>query len=510
MSQKVILVIMDGWGIAENPKVSAVDAAHTPFYDASRKIRANSKLFASEQKVGLPEGQMGNSEVGHMNIGAGRIVFQDLVRIGLAIESEEIAEIPNFQDLISYSKSNQKPIHLFGLLSNGGVHSHIDHLKGILTVLSKIEGLPSVFIHAFMDGRDTDPKAGLAYMRDLEAHIAKVGCGQVASIIGRYFAMDRNQIWERIQKSYDLLLSGKGARFESAIAAIEASYAAGITDEFMEPALITKNGEAVALLKPEDAVLFFNFRTDRGRQLTRALTQEEFPDNGMHTIPLKYVTMTSYDDSYKGVSVLFEKDNIQMGLGETLAKYGKKQIRIAETEKYPHVTFFFNGGRETPFEGESRILCPSPSVATYDLKPQMSAFEIRDKIIAELDKGEVDFICLNFANPDMVGHTGIFEAAVKACETVDACTEAVVNAALKNGYTALVTADHGNADCMINPDGSANTAHSTALVPLLLFDPSERGYDLKDGKLGDLAPTILALMGLEIPKEMKGEVLIQK
>lgn len=510
MSQKVILIIMDGWGIAKDPKVSAVDAANTPFYDAALRSQPHSRLHASEQLVGLPAGQMGNSEVGHMNIGAGRIVFQDLVRIGLAIESGEFAANDTFQALISYCKTNQKPLHLLGLLSDGGVHSHIDHLKGILTVLSQIEGLPPVFVHAFMDGRDTDPNGGLAYLQDLEAHMAKVACGKVASVIGRYFAMDRNQIWERIQKSYDLLIAGKGKGFKSATEAIKASYDAGITDEFIEPAIILENGAPVGLLKPEDAVLFFNFRTDRGRQLTIALTQKDFPAQGMKTLPLKYVTMTSYDDTYKGVDVLFEKDNIQMGLGEVLAKHGKKQIRIAETEKYPHVTFFFNGGREEPFEGESRILCPSPSVATYDLQPEMSAFEIRDKIIAELKKGEVDFVCLNFANPDMVGHTGVFEAAVKACETVDACTKAVVEAANENGYTALVTADHGNADCLVNPDGSANTAHSTALVPLLLFDPLNRGLKLGDGKLGDLAPTILSLMGIEKPKEMTGEVLVSR
>ena len=507
MSQKVILIIMDGWGIAKNPKVSAVDAAQTPFYDSALISQPHSRLHASEQLVGLPAGQMGNSEVGHMNIGAGRIVYQDLIRIGLAIESGEIAKNNGFEELVSYCQTNQKPLHLLGLLSDGGVHSHIDHLKGILTVLSKHENMPPVFVHAFMDGRDTDPNGGLAYMKDLEAHMAKVGCGKVASVIGRYFAMDRNQIWERIKKSYDLLISGKGEAFSSASEAIQASYDGGKTDEFIEPAVMIENGSPVAQLKPEDAVLFFNFRTDRGRQLTTALTQKNFPEQGMKTLPLKYVTMTSYDDTYTGVTVLFEKENIQMGLGEALAKQGKKQIRIAETEKYPHVTFFFNGGRETPFEGESRILCPSPSVATYDLQPEMSALEIRDKIIAELEKGEVDFVCLNFANPDMVGHTGVFEAAVKACETVDACTKAVVEVANANGYTALVTADHGNADCLVNPDGSANTAHSTALVPLLLFDPSNRGYQLKDGKLGDLAPTILSLMGLEKPEEMTGDVL---
>ena len=453
---------------------------------------------------------MGNSEVGHMNIGAGRIVYQDLVRIGLSISSGEFADIPKYKSLIAYCKENHKPLHLLGLLSDGGVHSHIDHLIGILDILAQEADLPPVYFHLFMDGRDTDPNGGLGYVARLEAAIEHSGVGKIASVIGRYYAMDRNKAYERIKKSYDLLRFGHGQAFESATAALQASYAAGVSDEFVDASVIEEDGKPVGLLNEGDAVLFINFRTDRGRQLTTALTQQDFPELGMSKLALHYVTMTRYDDTYKNVEVLFEKDHIAHGLGETLAAHGKTQIRIAETEKYPHVTFFFNGGREEPFVGETRILCPSPKVATYDLQPTMSAMEIRDKIIVELQKGEIDFICLNFANPDMVGHTGVFAAAVKACETVDACTQAVVEAATAHGYFALVTADHGNADCMINPDGSPNTAHTTALVPLILHQPvgDMAKYSLRDGKLGDLAPTILHLMGLSIPAAMTGEILV--
>ncbi len=510
MNQKVVLVIMDGWGIARDPKVSAIEAAQTPFYDESLRIRPHARLYASEQQVGLPAGQMGNSEVGHTNIGAGRVVYQDLVRIGLAIESGEFAANKEFKGLVDYCRDNQKPLHLMGLLSDGGVHSHIDHLKGILEILSKEPNLPPVYLHMFMDGRDTDPNGGRGYIQDLEATMAKTGIGRIASVVGRYYAMDRNKAWERTKIAFDLIRFGQGTGFHSAMEAIDANYAAGVTDEFIEPATIVKNGTPIGLLHKDHGVLFFNFRTDRGRQLTTALTQQEFPELGMRPNTFHYCTLTRYDDTYKGIHVLFEKDNVQMGLGETLAKHGKQQIRIAETEKYPHVTFFFNGGREEPFVGESRILCPSPKVATYDLQPEMSAAEIRDKIIPELQKGDVDFVCLNFANPDMVGHTGVFAAAVKACETVDACTKAVVEAATANGYHVLVTADHGNVDCMMNPDGSPHTAHTTALVPLILHAPkgSDKVYKLKDGKLGDLAPTILHLMGLPIPAEMTGEILV--
>ncbi|MCB9232781.1 MAG: 2,3-bisphosphoglycerate-independent phosphoglycerate mutase [Bacteroidia bacterium] len=507
-SNKVILIIMDGWGIAENPAVSAIDRAQTPFYDWSRKNVPFSRLRASEEWVGLPMGQMGNSEVGHMNIGAGRVVYQDLVKIGKSLREGEIRTNPEYQALVNYCKTHDKPLHLLGLLSDGGVHSHIDHVKDLITHF-QAEGLKKVFIHAFMDGRDTDPHGGLGYIQALEAHLKEKGLGKVATVVGRYYAMDRDKRWERIRQAFDMLVNGIGKPFSTAEAAIQDSYAEEVTDEFILPRVIMEGGKPVATIQADDAVLFFNFRTDRGRQLTQALTQSPFHEFNLHPLPLYYVTLTRYDDSFTGVKVMYEKDDLKKTLGEVLEKAGKKQIRIAETEKYPHVTFFFSGGREEPFVGESRLLCPSPKVATYDLQPTMSAMEIRDKIIPELEKGEVDFVCLNFANPDMVGHTGVMEAAVIACETVDQCTEAVVKAALANGYTALVTADHGNCDKMINEDGSPNTAHTTAWVPLLLHEPVP-GNQLSEGKLGDLAPTILHLMGIDAPVEMTGEILVQK
>lgn len=499
---------MDGWGIPVNPDVSAIDAAQTPFYDQSLLTCPHSTLEASEEAVGLPIGQMGNSEVGHMNIGAGRIVYQELVRISKALEDGSFGANSNFRQLVGYAKAKQKPIHLLGLLSDGGVHSHIRHLAGILKALSKHEDLPPVYIHVFTDGRDTDPNGGLEYVKQVEAFAAEIGVGQIASVIGRYYSMDRNQKWDRIAKSYRLLVNGEGEAYESAEAAIQASYDADITDEFIEPKVIVKDGQAIGTIEEGDAILFYNFRTDRGRQLTTMLTQQDFPDEGTHKMGLAYFTMTRYDDTFERVEVLFDKDNIADGLGEVLSRAGKQQIRIAETEKYPHVTFFFNGGREEPFDGESRLLCPSPKVATYDLQPEMSALEIRDKIIPELEKGDVDFVCLNFANPDMVGHTGVWEAAVKACETVDMCTRQVVEAALANGYTCLVTADHGNADKLRNSDGSAHTAHTTSLVPLILHSNENKDWQLNTGKLGDLAPTILKLMDIEIPAAMTGNVLI--
>ncbi|MFM2375027.1 MAG: hypothetical protein RLZZ165_124 [Bacteroidota bacterium] len=510
MNQKVILVIMDGWGIAQDTRVSAIDAANTPFYDESLRTRPHARLYASEQQVGLPAGQMGNSEVGHTNIGAGRIVYQDLVRISHAIESGEFAANPAFRALVEHCKTRRTPLHLMGLLSDGGVHSHIDHLKGILGILSKEGDFPPVYIHLFMDGRDTDPTSGLNFVQELERAIAETGVGHIASMVGRYYGMDRNQAWDRTKVAYDLIRHGRGAPYPDATAAVQASYAQGVTDEFMRPAVITSSGTPSGLLDEGHGVLFFNFRTDRGRQLTTALTQESFPELDMQkSSAFHYATMTRYDETYEGVQVLFEKDNVPMGLGEVLSRHGKQQIRIAETEKYPHVTFFFNGGREECYPGESRILCPSPRVATYDLQPAMSAAEIRDKIVPELKKGEADFVCLNFANPDMVGHTGVFEAAVRACETVDACTRAVVETATANGYHVLVTADHGNADCMINPDGSPHTAHTMARVPLILHSPKDSpSLKLKDGKLGDLAPTILHLMGLPVPPEMTGTILV--
>ncbi|WNJ17603.1 2,3-bisphosphoglycerate-independent phosphoglycerate mutase [Pontibacter sp. G13] len=508
--RKVILIIMDGWGIAKDPSVSAIDAANTPFYDEAIRTWSNNKLQASELAVGLPEGQMGNSEVGHMNIGAGRIVYQDLVRLNREVESGNMAKNETFRHIVDYCTQNNKPVHLMGLLSDGGVHSHIGHLKGLVTFLAEA-GVKEIYIHAFTDGRDTSPTGGLQYTEELQAHLDQVGSGKIASVIGRYFAMDRDKRWPRVKKAYDLIVNGEGKPFESALDAIQDSYDEGVTDEFIEPRVIVEQGQPVAKLKDEDAVIFFNFRTDRGRQLTQVLTQTDMPEEGMHTLKLEYATMTRYEESFKNVHVLYEKDNISNGLGEVLANAGKSQIRIAETEKYPHVTFFFNGGREEPMAGEEHLLCPSPKVATYDLQPEMSAEAIRDSIIPRLEEGEVDFVCLNFANADMVGHTGDWDAAVKACETVDACTKAVVEAAAANGYYVLVTADHGNSDCMRKPDGSPHTAHTTSLVPMYLVDP-EKKWKLKDtlGKLGDIAPTILTLMDMQIPEDMSGDILVEK
>lgn len=500
-------MILDGWGIATNKKVSAIDHAQTPYINSLYQKYPHGKLQASGLAVGLPDGQMGNSEVGHMNIGAGRVVYQDLVRVNKAIEDKELDANPVLNSALAYAKEKGKPVHLIGLVSDGGVHSHINHLKALCTI-AKHKGVKDVFVHAFTDGRDTDPKSGLGFLQDLIAHMNKT-CGRLATIVGRYYAMDRDKRWERVKLAYDALVKGEGKQTGDPIKAIEESYAADVTDEFIKPIVITSSdGAPVVTIKKDDVVICFNFRTDRGRQITMALTQEDYPDFGMQKLPLYYVTMTSYDDSFKGVKVIFEKDNLNNTLGEVLARANKKQIRIAETEKYPHVTFFFSGGREEPFPGESRILCPSPKVATYDLKPEMSAFDIRDKIIPELEKKSADFICLNFANPDMVGHTGVFSAGIKACETVDQCNEAVTETALKNGYTTIIIADHGNADIMINDDGTPNTAHTTNLVPCIVVSSDYKG-EVKDGKLGDLAPTILKLMGIQQPTEMTGEILIE-
>jgi 2,3-bisphosphoglycerate-independent phosphoglycerate mutase len=506
MSKKVILIILDGWGIATNPKVSAIDQANTPFVDSLYPKYANSKLEASGLAVGLPVGQMGNSEVGHMNIGAGKIVYQDLVKINLAVEQGTLAEEKPLIDALTYAKQNAKKVHFMGLVSDGGVHSHINHLKGLCSIAEQY-GLKDVFIHAFTDGRDTDPKSGLGFLQDLQNHLQKTG-GKIASVTGRYFAMDRDNRWERVKLAYDAMIHGEGEFTQDALKAVQQSYEAGVTDEFIKPIIVTDvAGKPLATIAEGDVVLCFNFRTDRGREITQALTQKDFHEQNMYKLNLYYVTMTNYDDKFENVHVIFDKDNLSNTLGEVLANAGKKQIRIAETEKYPHVTFFFSGGRENPFEGESRLLCPSPKVATYDLQPEMSAFEIRDAIIPELRKKEVDFVCLNFANTDMVGHTGVFSAAVRASEVVDQCAQAVVTTALENGYVAILIADHGNADCMINEDGSPNTAHTTNLVPCILVDPTYKGK-LKDGKLGDIAPSILALMGIPQPAEMTGESLL--
>jgi len=506
MNKKVLLMILDGWGIAKNKKVSAIDAAKTPYIDSLYKKYSHSKLQASGLAVGLPEGQMGNSEVGHMNIGAGRVVYQDLVRVNKAVEEKELDKNDVLLSAFNYAKKNNKAVHLIGLVSDGGVHSHINHLKGICTIAHN-EKVKNLFVHAFTDGRDTDPKSGLGFISDLQNHMSKTS-GKLASIIGRYYAMDRDKRWERVKLAYDLLVHGTGEKSTDAKKSIQKSYDADVTDEFIKPiVMVDADQNPISTIKEGDVVICFNFRTDRGREITMVLTQQDYHEQNMYKMPLYYVTLTNYDDSFKDVKVIFDKDNLNNTLGEIVSKAGKKQIRIAETEKYPHVTFFFSGGREEPFGGESRILCPSPKVATYDLKPEMSAFDIRDKIIPELDKKEADFICLNFANPDMVGHTGVFSAAVKACETVDQCNEAVTEAAKRNGYATIIIADHGNADMMINDDGTPNTAHTTNLVPCILVDDNFHDK-INDGKLGDLAPTILKLMGIEIPKEMTGNALI--
>lgn len=507
MNKKVILMILDGWGIATKPEVSAIDQANTPFVDSLYEEYSHSRLDASGMAVGLPEGQMGNSEVGHMNIGAGRIVYQDLVKINLAIENNEMGRNEEYRKALSYAKENNKKVHFIGLVSDGGVHSHINHLKGLVSAAQE-NGVNDVYIHALTDGRDTDPKSGIGYLKDLQSHLDKT-TGKIATVIGRYYGMDRDKRWERVKLAYDALVHGTGKNTTDLIKAVQESYNEGITDEFIKPVIkVDEGNKPLATIEKGDVVFCFNFRTDRLREITMALTQKDYPDFGMKTLDLYYVTMTNYDDSFQNVHIIFGKEHIRNTLGEVLSKAGKKQIRIAETEKYPHVTFFFSGGQEAEFDGESRILCPSPKVPTYDLQPEMSAYEIRDKIIPELEKGDVDFVCLNFANPDMVGHTGVFEAAVKACETVDVCTSNVVEKALDNGYTALIIADHGNSDYMINEDGTPNTAHTTNLVPCILVDKELRP-GMKDGKLGDLAPTILTLMGLDIPREMDGEVLIE-
>lgn len=497
-------MILDGWGVAPDQKVSAVDQAQTPFVDSLYTKYPHSTLLTHGGNVGLPEGQMGNSEVGHMNLGAGRIVYQDLAKINLAIKNDTLKDEIVLKEAFAYAKAYKKPIHLLGLVSDGGVHSHIDHLKGLLLAAEEA-GVPQTYIHAFTDGRDVDPKSGKGFLEDVDA-FAKAHSAQLATVIGRYYAMDRDSRWDRVQKAYDLLVKGSGTLSEDIGKSMQASYEADITDEFIDPLVMAENGKPIATIAEGDVVIFFNFRTDRGRELTQMLSQRDFPEQGTKKLNLHYVTLTNYDNTFEEVNVVYDKDNLVDTLGETLAKAGKTQIRIAETEKYPHVTFFFNGGQEIPFEGESRLLCPSPKVATYDLQPEMSAYDIRDKIIPEIEKGEVDFICLNFANPDMVGHTGDMKAAIKACEVVDSCTESIVTAALEHEYTIIIIADHGNAETMINPDGSPNTAHTTNPVPIILVDPDIK--EIRNGILADVAPTILDLLGVEQPAVMDRKSLI--
>ncbi len=492
-------MILDGWGKSPDPKVSAVDNAQTPFIDNLYKHYASAELRTDGLHVGLPEGQMGNSEVGHMNLGAGRIIYQDLAKINLAVANGTIKEEKALVDAFSYAKTNHKKVHFLGLLSDGGVHSHTSHLCGLIEAAEAF-GLKDTFVHAFTDGRDVDPKSGFTYISQLQEFLHGKHC-RLASVVGRYYAMDRDKRWERVKLAYDLLVNGIGKPTTDILSDIRSSYAADVTDEFILPhVLINQDQKAVATIESGDVVVFFNFRTDRGRQLTEALSQQDFHEQNMHKLDLYYLTMTNYDDSYSNVHVIYDKDNITMTLGEVLQNAGKTQIRIAETEKYPHVTFFFSGGREEPFVGEKRILKNSPKVATYDLKPEMSAFELADALVPEINGKSADFICLNFANGDMVGHTGVFEAAVKACEAVDKCVEQVVTAALANGYTTLLIADHGNCETMINPDGSPNTAHTTNPVPIIAIDPDIK--TIGNGILGDIAPTILKLMGVAQPEVM--------
>jgi len=506
MARKIILIILDGWGIAKNTKVSAIDQANTPFIDSLYETCPHSTLRTSGLDVGLPDGQMGNSEVGHLNIGAGRIVYQDLVKVSKAIEDGTVENHEVLNDAFDYAKANDKKVHLFGLVSDGGVHSHIDHLKGLMTIAAK-KGIKNLFIHAFTDGRDTDPKSGIGFITQIIKHGRKTS-GRLASVVGRYYAMDRDKRWERVKLAYDCLVFGKGNPTTDVIAAINDSYSKNITDEFLKPLVLTDDKSApVATIQEGDVVICFNFRTDRGRQITQVLTQFDLLDFEMKKLSLYYVTLTNYDNTFQNIKVIFDKDNLEQTLGEVLSERELHQIRVAETEKYPHVTYFFSGGREKEFKGEKRILCPSPKVATYDLKPEMSAEDVRDRIVAELRTQWADFVCLNFANADMVGHTGVFEAAIKGCETVDKCTKDVVETGLENGYSSIIIADHGNSDYMINEDGTPNTAHTTNPVPCILVDKSFNGK-IKNGRLADVAPTILQLMDIPKPSLMTGESLI--
>ncbi|MFD2543479.1 2,3-bisphosphoglycerate-independent phosphoglycerate mutase [Lacinutrix gracilariae] len=505
MHKKVILMILDGWGKSPDPKVSAIDNADTHFIDSLYTKYPNASLRTDGLHVGLPEGQMGNSEVGHMNLGAGRIVYQDLVKINLAVKNKTLEQEKVLVDAFNYAKENNKAVHFLGLVSDGGVHSHIKHLLGLVDAVETYD-IKKSYIHAFTDGRDVDPKSGYGFITELEEYLENKNT-KIASVTGRYYAMDRDKRWERVKLAYDAMVNGKGNLSSNVLKSIRENYDEDITDEFIKPIIaVDANNQPVAKIEEDDVVVFFNFRTDRGRQLTEALSQKDFHEQNMHKLNLHYVTMTNYDDSFEGMHVIYDKDNLTETLGEVLEKHNKKQIRIAETEKYPHVTFFFSGGREEPFKGETRILKNSPKVATYDLKPEMSAFELTDALVPELEKGEVDFVCLNFANGDMVGHTGVMEAAIKACEAVDTCVEKVVTTALQNDYTTILIADHGNCETMINPDGTPNTAHTTNPVPIILIDKDIK--HIHDGILGDIAPTVLKLIGVEQPEAMTQKSLV--
>ena len=507
-SKKAILIIMDGWGLGKVASADAIQHSKTPFVSSLYKKYPNTILTTCGEAVGLPEGQMGNSEVGHLNLGAGRIVYQELQRINVAVRDGSFAKNEVLLNSIRLAKKNQKSLHLIGLVSDGGVHSHTNHLKAIIDTC-KNEKLDNVFIHAFTDGRDTDPKSGLGFIKDLQAHLNKT-VGKIASVSGRYYAMDRDKRWERVKLAYDALVNGEGEKATDAVEAVENSYKKNITDEFIRPCVVVDEAQRpLARIKDDDVVICFNFRTDRCREITQVLTQIDLPDFGMKKLSLDYTTMTEYDHSFKNIHIVFSNDNLTNTLGEVLEQHHLKQIRIAETEKYPHVTFFFSGGREIPFEGEKRILIPSPKVPTYDLKPEMSAHEVTNALLPEIANKTADFICLNYANADMVGHTGVWEAAIKAVETVDSCVEKVVTAGLENGYTSFVTADHGNSDYMINEDGTPNTAHTLNPVPFFIIDNEWKGK-IRPGKLADIAPTILTMMDIALPKEMTGEILTEK
>ncbi|MEE4178566.1 MAG: 2,3-bisphosphoglycerate-independent phosphoglycerate mutase [Bacteroides sp.] len=505
-NKKVLLVILDGWGQGDHSQADIISKANVPFTRHLTETVPHTLIRTSGEDVGLPEGQMGNSEVGHLNIGAGRVVYQELVKISKAIRERTFHKEPVINEAFDYAMANGKKIHLVGLVSNGGVHSAMDHLYGFCDV-AKEKGFKEMYIHALTDGRDTDPRSGLGFVEELDEYLEKTA-GKVASVSGRYYGMDRDKRWERIKLAYDMLVDGKGEYYNSAAEAIQSSYDEGVTDEFIKPRVITgPDGKPLATLAEGDVVICFNFRTDRLREITTVLTQKDMPEFGMKTMPLHYITMTQYDESFKGVRIIYEKEELKNTLGEVLSDSGKQQLRIAETEKYPHVTFFFNGGREENFPGEERIMVPSPKVATYDLQPSMSAPEVKDKVVEAIRRNVFDFICLNYANADMVGHTGVREAITEAVETVDRCLKETVEAAREKGYSIIITADHGNADFAINADGSPNTAHTTNPVPCWLV--SDDYKQIQPGRLSDLAPTVLKMLGISIPKEMGGKVLVE-
>ena len=504
MNKKVILMILDGWGFAPDKSVSAVDQANTPFIDSLYTKYPHAQLLASGESVGLPAGQMGNSEVGHMNLGAGRVVYQNLAKINKAVKENTLKDTEAISSAFAYAKANKKAVHIMGLFSDGGVHSHIDHAKNLIKAADEA-GVDEIFIQAFTDGRDVDPQSGKGFITDIDV-FAKEHRAKLASVTGRYFAMDRDNRWDRVKLAYEATVLGQGEKSHDIGASIQKSYDEGVTDEFIKPIIMMNGKEPVGTIQQGDVVIYFNFRTDRGRELTQMLTQKDFSDQNTRKLDLHFVTMTSYDQNYKNIEVVYDSKNLEDTLGEVLAKAGKRQIRIAETEKYPHVTFFFSGGREEPFVGEDRLLCPSPKVATYDLQPEMSAAKIQEMIIPELKKEEVDFVCLNFANPDMVGHTGDMAAAIKACETVDGCAKEVITTALAHGYSTIVIADHGNCETMKNADGSPNTSHTTNPVPLILVDNDIK--EIKDGILADIAPTILKMLNVEKPAVMDRESLV--